>query len=138
MGGYSTKEKKEKRYKPVHTKRLRGHKPRDLIIIYSKYEDLMPGDNITREELYIPQWIGTDYVNNKRGLSIAFDEVNICTYEEMAELGLRNINQKLAELGTRSIDHYCKSNRVFFFYHDRIMAINGINPLAKIYNKSKY
>ena len=129
MGNSSNKDKK---YRPVHTKRLRGHKPRDLIIIYSKYEDLISsGDSTKGKGLYIPQWIGTDYVDATKGISIPFDNIIICTYKEMADVGIIMMNRKLAELGTTNIDNYCKINRIFFFYQSRIMTISGVTPLTK-------
>ena len=144
MGNSDTKEKKEKRYIPVHTKRLTGHKPRDLIIIYSKYEDLILNDDndTTGKGLYIPQWLGINYVSNNRGLTMRFDELTICTYEEMAKLGIKIMNDKLAELNRRpkyhqldlkSVNQDCKLDRVFFFYHNKIMALDEINALMKVY-----
>lgn len=49
-------------YTPIHTNKLRGHKHNDLIVIYSKFEELLPNnENKEAVGLLIPQWFGTDH-----------------------------------------------------------------------------
>jgi len=78
----------EKVFIPIHTTKLRGHHPNDLIIIYSKYQDLETKElNPEFMGKYVAQWFATDYVNDKRGISMPVSTPLLFTYEQMANVG---------------------------------------------------
>jgi len=106
-------------YTAIHTDKLRGHKHNDLIIIYSKLNELFPHNtNIQASELFVPQWFGTDYVNIRRGVSVPLDKPIGCTFEQMATLGKQTMNRKVKG----GVD------RVLFYHTDTILSICGMRP----------
>ena len=106
-------------YTVIHTNKLNGHRHNDLIIIYSKLEELLPdNDKAQGTGLLAPQWFGTDYVNSRRGVSIPLNNIIACTFEQMATLGKQTIQRQVrGEIA-----------RVLFYHTDKIISINGMPP----------
>ena len=104
---------------PIQTEKLTGHHPNDIIVIYSKYEDL-ENKNLNPEFIgkYVPQWLVTDYVNSRRGISLPMSQPILCTYKQMYSMGRENMGK------------YCKGkiNRILFYYSKTIISINDMTP----------
>lgn len=108
---------------PEHTIKLRGHRKNDLIIIYSKYEDLVT-EYQTPEAmgLNIPQWFCIDYTTMMGGISRPLPEPSICTYEKMKEEGIATMEE-----------HYnVKIKRVLFYHAEKIFLIKNQAPFPGI------
>jgi hypothetical protein len=110
-------------YQPTITTKLRGHGPNDLIIIYSKFEDLISKERHIESALgkYIPQWFGIDYQTETSGITIPADQITICTYEQMEEFGRKMMKGVVKG----------KIAKVLFYYSDSILAVNDMDPFTK-------
>ena len=108
---------------PEHTTNaLSGHHENDLIIIYSKYEDLLAAHitpNPAMKGKYVPQWFMTDCVSDTRGVSIAPKTATVCeNYREMATFGKESITSVTTG----------KVRKVLFYYSPSIIHVSGSRP----------
>lgn len=117
----SNEQKTPKSNIPVHTENLKGHHENDIIIIYSKYEDLFPikeNQDPNALGLLVPQWFGTDCVNERRGVFLPTNEPIICTYKEMEEMGRKGLSEMING----------KLRKAIFLYKSNPISINGMQP----------
>jgi len=110
---------------PEHTTNaLSGHHENDLIIIYSKYEDLA-WDPAEQEPdkmgLYIPQWFTIDCVRDTRGISCSSGIPTLClSYRQMEEMGRKTVERMPIKA--------FKIRKVLFYYTKETISINGQDP----------
>lgn len=108
---------------PEHTDNaISGHHENDLIIVYSKYEDLV-ADDTKRDPIhlgkFVPQWFMTDCVSDTRGVSTTPDQPTLChSYGDMAHFGTRSINRVVPD-GIR---------KVLFYYSTCLIKVSGMEP----------
>lgn len=112
---------------PEHTDNaLSGHHPNDLIIIYSKYEDLLEHDqeqNANMKGGYVPQWFMIDCVDDTRGFSTSPTKALVCqSYEQMDRFGREAIlNARTSKKNIR---------KVVFYYVTSVTSVSGIQPFT--------
>lgn len=110
-----------KAFTPNHTQKLRRHHPNDIIIIYSKYEDVKDDNHPDYVSKFFPQWVGTDYVNDRTGITIPLNELILCTYPQMANLATKYISQVCNS----------KVRKILFYYSPTVIVINNMEPFLK-------
>lgn len=106
---------------PLHTDTIRGHNYDDLIIVYSKYEEMVkdPSKRDPRAKgLYAPQWFATDLASKTTGIFIPAQTPILCTYEEMEELARKRMKSTVN----------CEFSTVKFYHRDTVMVVNGMDP----------
>lgn len=105
---------------PLHTDKIKGHNPNDILIIYLKYEDMVK-DETKRESyakgLYVPQWFATDLVSETAGIFLSTNTPTLCTYKQMEEMA-RNKMDRFIRGGVSAVKYY---------YSNTLMSINGMN-----------
>lgn len=119
------KEAASKDIVPEHTDNgINGHHENDLIIIYSKYEDLLSTD-IERDPTligkYVPQWFMTDCVSESRGISTTPNRPMLCdSYRQMEQYGCDSI--------TRATKREIR--KVLFYYSKCILKVSDVEPFS--------
>ena len=109
------------KYIPEHIPFLQHQNEDDLIIVYSKYEDLLPNSDPKCMGKFVPQWFITDYVNENRGVFIPAGKTIMCTYKEMEEFGMAQINHQLS----------ANIKKVLFHHSERILKVNNMDPFDR-------
>jgi hypothetical protein len=115
-------------YQIQHTNEVKGNKPWDLIIIYTKVSQVSKGKFKPKKDC-IPQWFCIDYVNPNAGVCVPLANVIEGTYQQIAEIGIKTMQQFMDE----------KILTVKFYNNeDNIMAICGQSPFGIPTNISEY
>lgn len=103
---------------PHHTSKFETINKDDIVIIYSKFEDLFPSNK--QKELkgrFVPQWVGMGMINETSGFCVNFSKQPIIcqSYQEM-------INFATKQLETDKI------GKVSFLYKKNVISINEMSP----------
>lgn len=101
---------------PEHTNDFLTKGANDIVIIYSRFEDLFPGNKVA-VGAFIPQWVGIGLSDKQHGWCINFSGTPkvLKTYNEMIELDMKKLR-------------ISKINRVLFYYKDSLTTINEYEP----------
>lgn len=112
--------KRAQRANIIHVDQLKGHDAHDIIVVYSKYEDVITKakEGPIPKKLYFPQWICTDMVSESSGIWLPMPQLVACTYEEMKELALLGLKDAVKG----------PFGPVKFYYQSNILTINGATP----------
>jgi hypothetical protein len=109
--------KKLQRASIIHTDHLKGHDASDIIVVYSKYEDIITTPQV-QKKLYFPQWICTDMVTETSGIWLPMPQRVACTYEEMKDLALNGLKNLVSG----------PFGNIKFYYQSTILVVNGTTP----------
>lgn len=101
---------------PEHTDEFQTKGPNDIVIIYSRFEDLFPGN---KEAVggFIPQWVGFGIINDCSGFCNNFSrQPSVCqTYKQMTEFALKKLITS-------------KIQNISFCYKNYCVTINEMSP----------